>query len=168
MANNGNINIQIHDNSGVGKSYVDGKVAQEASARQESDTALYLEIQGKADDSGVVKAIILNGTTYVPASGTIDLGTIDSVPVVVKSETATVVPGMLGRNSINDQQLEVAITGGSWRPIIAQTASLFNKLSAPPANASDGYIMFNTTTHKLLVRYGNKWWDAMGNEVTTE
>ena len=33
---------------------MDGKVAQEASARQESDTALYLEIQGKADDSGVV------------------------------------------------------------------------------------------------------------------
>lgn len=168
MANNGSINIQIHDNSGIGKSYVDGKVAEEAASRQEADTAIYLEIQGKADDTAVVKAIVLNGVTYMPTSGTVDLGAFNSVPVVVKSEATTVVPGMLGRNSINDQQLEVAITGGSWRPIIAQTASLFNKLSSPPANASDGYIMFNTTSHKVLVRYGNKWWDAMGNEVTTE
>lgn len=44
--------------------------------------------------------------------------------------------------------------------------ALFNVNSAPPANAGNGYIMFDTTTHKTLVRYNNKWWDAMGNEVT--
>lgn len=191
--NNGEINIKISDDSGTPQSYVDRKVAQEAAARQEADNALRTElagqvqqeadtrasederleaaIVGKADDGIVIKAIILNGVTYVPASGVVDLGSVgsSSVPVIIKSQATTLLPGMLGRDNEGDGRVE--IYGGAngiygWHSVITKTYALFNVNSAPPANASNGYIMFNTTTHKTLVRYDNKWWDAMGNEVT--
>lgn len=169
--NNGEIIIKISDDSGTPQSYVDGKVAQEATARQEADNALRTELAGKADDGTVIKAIILNGVTYVPASGVVDLGSAgsSSVPVIIKSQATTLLPGMLGRDNEGDGRVE--IYGGAngiygWHSVIAKTYALFNVNSAPPANASNGYIMFDTTTHKTLVRYDNKWWDAMGNEVT--
>lgn len=91
------------------------------------------------------------------------LGT-DEPTVKIMSDVATVTPGILGRYSVNDQQLYVSVSGGQWRQIIGPATSLFNLLASAPANASDGYIYFDTTTNKIMVRYGNAWHYAGADE----
>lgn len=113
-------------------------------------------LAAKADDSSVVKTIILNGTTHVPASGVVNLGS-SSMVVVIGSQN-TPVAGMLGHYYAQDKTLYL-YNGYNWEMVYTLAQGVANLLATTdaPASANNGTIYYDKTEGNLKIWINGGW-----------